>query len=486
MDILLLLLRIGLAGVMALAGFAKLADLSGSRKAFKGFGLKGPLAKFGPVALSLIEISIAAALLFTQFAWYGASAALTLLIVFIAQMGYQLAKGNAPDCHCFGQVYSAPVSPISVIRNLVFAIPAAVLLARGQTGQGASVTDPSVNTLELVFAVVVAAFLLGITAYLRKILQRQDQILKELEIMDIVAREGGTVERNEAGAPREGLPIGAVVPDLELKDLAGHVVSLADLKSGGLPVLFVFVSPNCTPCRSMLPSFQKWVDDLSGKVRLAFITSGSVEENVEKFGETLGGSLYLQEGHDVATVFRATWTPSAVFMGRNGRIASQIAAGDQAIRTLLESIENENLESDEVFFTNGNAGASKAPVGEPVPEFSLSDTEGREITSAQLKGKQTLITFWSPTCGYCKAMADDLMSWERSRGAEDPDLIVLTPAEDSLQLESPVLIDPESKTATKLGMQGTPSAILVNEKGIVASETAIGAQDIWALVGKRK
>jgi hypothetical protein len=35
-------------------------------------------------------------------------------------------------------------------------------------------------------------------------------------------------------------------------------------------------------------------------------------------------------------------------------------------------------------------------------------------------------------------------------------------------------------------MQGTPSAILVNERGIVVSETAIGAPDIWSLIGKRQ
>jgi hypothetical protein len=35
-------------------------------------------------------------------------------------------------------------------------------------------------------------------------------------------------------------------------------------------------------------------------------------------------------------------------------------------------------------------------------------------------------------------------------------------------------------------MYGTPSAVLVNEDGVIVSETAIGAPDIWALIGKRK
>jgi hypothetical protein len=35
-------------------------------------------------------------------------------------------------------------------------------------------------------------------------------------------------------------------------------------------------------------------------------------------------------------------------------------------------------------------------------------------------------------------------------------------------------------------MFGTPSAVLVNEDGTIVSETAVGAPNIWALIGKRK
>jgi hypothetical protein len=35
-------------------------------------------------------------------------------------------------------------------------------------------------------------------------------------------------------------------------------------------------------------------------------------------------------------------------------------------------------------------------------------------------------------------------------------------------------------------MFGTPSAVLVNRDGKIVSETALGAPDIWSLIGKRK
>jgi hypothetical protein len=49
-----------------------------------------------------------------------------------------------------------------------------------------------------------------------------------------------------------------------------------------------------------------------------------------------------------------------------------------------------------------------------------------------------------------------------------------------------VILDEGHKTAAGFGMYGTPSAVLVNEDGVIVSETAIGAPDIWALIGKRK
>jgi hypothetical protein len=34
-------------------------------------------------------------------------------------------------------------------------------------------------------------------------------------------------------------------------------------------------------------------------------------------------------------------------------------------------------------------------------------------------------------------------------------------------------------------MAGTPSAVLIDENGQIASSTASGAEKVWALIGKR-
>ncbi len=110
MEIVLLLIRLILFAIFALAGIGKLLDLKGSEKAVKEFGTPEELAKFFAVALPFAEIVFAICLLFVETSWVGAIGALILLLSFIGGMIWQLAQGNAPDCHCFGAIHSEPVS----------------------------------------------------------------------------------------------------------------------------------------------------------------------------------------------------------------------------------------------------------------------------------------------------------------------------------------------------------------------------------------
>jgi uncharacterized membrane protein YphA (DoxX/SURF4 family) len=109
-ELFLLFIRVILAALFAVAGFAKFADLKGSEKAFKEFGTPAAVALPSSIALSIGEIVIAGLFIFPQTSWLAAIGAAALLTLFIVQMIYQRVKGNAPDCHCFGQLHSEPVS----------------------------------------------------------------------------------------------------------------------------------------------------------------------------------------------------------------------------------------------------------------------------------------------------------------------------------------------------------------------------------------
>jgi uncharacterized membrane protein YphA (DoxX/SURF4 family) len=120
-----------LCAVFVTAGVGKLTDRPGTRKAVGEFGapdwLVSPLALLLPAA----ELAVAVALLFATTRLAGAAGALVLLGMFSAAVGVSLARGQAPDCHCFGQLHSEPASWKTLVRNALLAGLAVALAERG-------------------------------------------------------------------------------------------------------------------------------------------------------------------------------------------------------------------------------------------------------------------------------------------------------------------------------------------------------------------
>lgn len=489
MEIILLLIRIFLFGVFILAGIGKLLDLRGAEKAVENFGIPKNLAKPLAVVLPVTEILIALLLLASPTARFGAFGAFALLAAFTGGMIWQMRLGNAPDCHCFGQIHSEPVSSKTLARTGVFAVLSAIVLI---FGAGAGLNELSNEAaLQLFIGTGVIILLAATIFYLKKISEQQTQILRRMEVLEIVSSEGAEKKRDDVHAPHDGLPIGAPAPDFELPDASGKLVSFEHLLIQGKPTLLFFVSPSCNPCRALVPEIEKWHEELAEEINFVFITSGDARENLEKFGAANPEMMLLQKEKKVSQLFSAPWTPTAIFLNAEGIISSHPAAGDAAIRELVESVKNRKADEKFFYAANGNGFSANPPkVGEKVPEFSLEDLQGNSATDEILRGKRTLIAFFSTTCPHCVAMQDDLREWQRTKGADAPDLLIFSDGEPEqhreFDLNAPILLDKGYQTSRKLGMSGTPSAVLINEDGIIISETAIGAAQIWSLVGRRK
>ncbi|HEX4946012.1 MAG TPA: MauE/DoxX family redox-associated membrane protein [Blastocatellia bacterium] len=502
MEVILLLARLVLFFVFGVAGISKLADREGSRRALTGFGvpdaLTTPLAWLLPVA----EILVAVALIPLSTAWLGGVGALVLLVAFLVGIGVNLARGQSPDCHCFGQLHSEPVSWKVFVRNVVLAGIAALLVVQGQDRVGLSATEwmnemRTGEVISLLFGLVAVAVLIPIFVMLRRALKQQAAMLETVTAMKKLIEEDYPeplpIEREDAAPPVEGLPVGAPAPAFSFATLEGTQMSLDDLLARGKSVLLFFVSPNCSPCKTLLPHIRVWQRDYSDFITIALLSKGAEKDVHRKMAKYEVGPILLHGESPIADEYQAKWTPAAVLVDRSGKIASPVTYGDEAIRSL---VTHTVATADAANQTAGiprpqiKVGKSLFNVGEPAPRVALPALDGKEVALDSFLGEATLLLFWNPGCGYCKAMADDLIRWEAKPNATR--LVFVSAGEaaelktESERFRSVFLHDADSDIAAMFGANGTPSAVLLDETGRIASSLAVGEQNILALLGVRK
>jgi thiol-disulfide isomerase/thioredoxin/membrane protein YdbS with pleckstrin-like domain len=488
METFFFLSQIALGMFFLISGLGKILDFAGAKKAAADFGVPASLAAPFTVMLSIAELAIWAFISIPGYRWYSAIAAFTLLVIFTLAITIQLARGNAPDCHCFGEVGEQPISWKTLLRNAILFVPAIVLvfIAGADNGPGLFSYVWQRDTLQALGAVSILALIALLFTQKRQADRKQEELERQL---DELRAESGLVEKasEHMTAPDEGLPIGATVPDFELPDMNGRAVSFEQLLMRGKAMLFFFISPTCAPCKALLPQIGKWQEELAGKVDFIFVSSGSTEENAEKLPQLGGQTLLLQKKREVADLFKAKWTPTALLVNAEGMIASRPAPGDAAIGDLLDMIKGNS--GDLVYIENGRGmSPNELKIGETLPEFALPDINGESFTDAAVRGKKTLVLFWGLDCQHCQRMLPEVKDWESS-GENGAQLVVVSSgdAEKNREtgLRSPMLID-DGTVSAKLGMFGTPSAVLIDEHGKIASETAVGSEQIWSLIGKRK
>lgn len=347
MAIVLLAARVILALVFVVAGVAKLADQPGSRRALGEFGVPALLA--GPLGLilPLVELAVALALLVAATAWVGAIAALALLLLFAVGIGVSLARGRRPACHCFGQLSAGPTGWPTLIRDLIFAVLAGLVVGFGPEASGPGVlgwvADVSAGQALGALGVLVVLVLLLADAWLMgQLFSQNGRLLLRVEALEKhLGLDGAAIGLNGNGAahpPDAGLPIGAPAPAFRLPNTEGNAVTLDELLERGRPVLLIFAEPGCGPCAMLLAEAGRWQSAYASTLTIGVISRGTAEAHRSlrlAFGLT---GMLLQQEDEVAEMFRSRGTPSAVLLRPDGRIASPLAQGGDAVRSLVAEV----------------------------------------------------------------------------------------------------------------------------------------------------
>ena len=499
--VLLLGARLSLAAVLASAGIAKLADRDGARQALTSFGVPPRWVRPGAVALPIAELAAAVALLPRASAWWAAVGALGLLVLFSAAIGRVLARGERPDCRCFGQLRAKPVGWPTLARNAVFAGIALLVVGLGRHDSGASVVGwleplgPADQVLAAIGAVAVG-LLATLTILVAWLLVQQRQLVARLEAIEAQLEDRGpaAAEREDARPPDKGLPVGAPAPPFVLPDVGGTPRSLATLLEARRPLLLVFGSSGCDPCGALAPELVRWQREHAAVLGVVVVSSGTPAENREKLGGLAADRLLLQADSEVADAYAAQWTPGAVLIGRTGRIASAVAYGDQAIRALV----TQAVATPDVPIVGPEARGNRGPLsivrhggppglGHAAPPLRRPDLDGRTLDLGDYRGRDTLVVFWQPNCPHCQRLAEDLRRWEVEPPRGAPRLLIVSSGaideNRALGFQSSVVLDEGFQLGEAFGAHGTPSAVLVDAEGRIASTVAVGARDVLALAG---
>jgi len=476
--------RVLLALVFGVAGVSKLAAPRSARNGLVEFGVPAQIAGAASSLLIAAELAVAVAMIAAGTAWYGALGAAALLTMFCTAIASNLLRNRHPNCNCFGQLSAAPVGWPTLARNAVLLGFAVAIIGAGRDAGAASVIGwlgQLITTQGLLLgAVLGAAAAVLVMVLLMQIVQQQGRILLRLEALE--QQLGVGLPANGHAETPAGLSPGSDSPSFALNDLTGRTVELATLLDSPMALL-LFSHPDCHPCQELLPDVIAWQRELAPAVKIAVIAEGSAETNREKFAARGVDLVLLQKEREVAERYGAYGTPSAVAVAADGRITSFVAQGAAAIRSLVEEVRAGTLPA--------LPPKVEVPrIGDPVPDVKLVTLAGEPFAFSQLSGTAALLLFWNQSCGYCQRMLPELRASESKTNGSKPQWIVLvngSPADGAaLGVRSTIILDENGRAARAFGASGTPMALLLDRDGRVASDLAVGADEIFDLADGRK
>lgn len=160
-------------------------------------------------------------------------------------------------------------------------------------------------------------------------------LLRQLGIMYL-----GTAQ----GVARDGLAVGQRAPDFALPALDGRTVALADFLSR--PLLLIFGSPNCAPCRSLIPDLNAFAREKREEIGVLFLMRGEAEAAQRFVDETgIEAPVAVHPDERLPDQYKARVTPFAFVIDREGIIRAKGLANNRDHLTMLLHMAEDNTKS---------------------------------------------------------------------------------------------------------------------------------------------
>lgn len=365
--------------------------------------------------------------------------------------------------------------------------------------------------MNAVTVVVLALVILGAAFVLFQVVRQQGRLLLRIEELEGLLGVGGQ-RMGALGAAAHGshvistpvgLPIGSTLEPVTLTDLDGMDVALDAF--AGKQMVLVNWSPTCGFCDAIAPDLAAAGPELErADAVLVLLAHGEAEANRAMAAKYGIESPVLMLGDANPAGFQALGTPTGLLIDAEGKVATTLAIGaDQVpllVRDVIAAAAPEEGASDGEPSANklrGQKNLSESRLvrdglkaGTAAPPFALPDLDGKPVALEDYRGKRVLLTFISPDCGPCDALAPHLARLHEAHAGNGLAVILVGrgDVEENRRkavehgFEFPVVLQDGWKLSREYGIFATPVAFLIDEQGTITQNVAQGVEQIVALV----
>jgi thiol-disulfide isomerase/thioredoxin len=312
---------------------------------------------------------------------------------------------------------------------------------------------------------------------------QQERLAARLDALarQVTAPGGAPNARAVAAAPIPSPPpmIGERAPAFALETLDGGCASLASLLAPGKPLLLVFTHPRCGPCYELLPDIAGWQRVYGDRLTIALVSGGARETNLAMTAEYGISLVLLQQEQEVADALGISQLSAALLITPDGRIATEPRYGANALRQLVAETLGLALPQRQA------VEARPVQKGERAPALRRPDLAGNVVDLAASRREPTLVLFWSPGCTHCQDLLPTIRAFEQAVGPERLVIVSRGPIglNQDVGFRATVLLDDDSSISRTFGVSGTPAAVLLDPRGVVATPVARGVVAVRSALG---
>ena len=121
------------------------------------------------------------------------------------------------------------------------------------------------------------------------------------------------------------------------------------------------------------------------------------------------------------------------------------------------------------------AEIEEARLGQPAPDFVLSDTEGRNHALSAYRGRPVILYFWASWCPYCTEEMPDLNDVREAYSDAGLEILAINILEQPgkvrdaarhLGTKYPVLLDENGWVTRAYAVRATPTYIFIDRDGV--------------------